>query len=116
LRPDLVWKVAGVPVAVVDAKYKAQAPAGYPNADLCQLLAYCTVLGLRHGHLVYAKGDAEPARHAVYRSDIEIRCHALDLAADAPALLNQVSKLADEIAALSGASHHEAGKTGRHVA
>lgn len=42
LRPDLVWKIAGVPVAVVDAKYKSEAPAGYPNADLYQLLAYCT--------------------------------------------------------------------------
>ena len=31
---------------MIDAKYKAEKPAGYPNADLYQLLAYCTVLGL----------------------------------------------------------------------
>src|ERR1039457_4770631 len=54
LRPDIVWKVRGSAVAVIDAKYKAEKPAGYPNADLYQLLAYCTVLGLRRGHLVYA--------------------------------------------------------------
>jgi len=104
LRPDLVWKLAGAPLAVVDAKYKAESPAGYPNADLYQLLAYCTVLGLRHGHLVYAKGEADAARHAVRRSGIEIHCHALDLAAEPAVLLTQVSKLADDIAECSGAA------------
>jgi 5-methylcytosine-specific restriction enzyme subunit McrC len=104
LRPDLVWKVGGVAVAVVDAKYKAESPAGYPNADLYQLLAYCTVLGLRHGHLAYAKGDAEPARHAVRRAGIEIHCHALDLSAEPAALLGQVHELAESIAAYSSAS------------
>ena len=39
LRPDIVWKVRGSAVAVIDAKYKAEKPAGYPNADLYQLLA-----------------------------------------------------------------------------
>ena len=53
LRPDIVWKVRGSPAAVIDAKYKAEKPAGYPNADLYQLLAYCTVLGLRSGHLLW---------------------------------------------------------------
>ena len=104
LRPDLVWKVAGAPVAVVDAKYKTESPAGYPNADLYQLLAYCTVLGLRHGHLVYAKGSAEAAHHAVRRSGIEIRCHALDLTAQPADLLAQVSQLADHIAERAGAA------------
>jgi 5-methylcytosine-specific restriction enzyme subunit McrC len=104
LRPDLVWKVAGVPVAVVDAKYKAESPAGYPNADLYQLLAYCTALGLRHGHLVYAKGDAEPAHHAVRGSGIEIHCHALDLDTKPTVLLGQVSALANDMAEYSAAS------------
>jgi hypothetical protein len=31
-----------------------------PNADLYQLLAYCIVLGLHSGHLVYAKGNEKP--------------------------------------------------------
>jgi 5-methylcytosine-specific restriction enzyme subunit McrC len=34
--------------------WAAGKPSGYPNADLYQLLAYCTVLGLRAGHLTYA--------------------------------------------------------------
>ena len=99
LLPDIVWKVDGVPAAVIDAKYKAESPAGYPNADLYQVLAYCTVLGLRHGYLIYAKGGAEPARHIVRRSGIDLRCHALDVAADPGPLLARVRRLADEIAA-----------------
>jgi 5-methylcytosine-specific restriction enzyme subunit McrC len=99
LRPDIVWRIRGAPVAVIDVKYKAEQPGGYPNADLYQLLAYCTVLGLRTGHLVYAKGNGEPAHHVVRRSGIEIVCHALDLDVDPPALLAQIQKLAAQIAA-----------------
>lgn len=98
LRPDIVWKIRGVPIAVVDAKYKAEMPAGYPNADLYQLLAYCTVLGLRTGHLVYAKGNKKPARHVVRSSGIEIRTHALDLGQESEELLAQVQGLARLIA------------------
>jgi len=99
LRPDIVWKVRGSAVAVVDAKYKAEKPAGYPNADLYQLLAYCTVLGLRNGHLVYAKGNADPAHHVVRRSDIEIFCHAVDLEQPPDRLLVEMSDLSEHIAA-----------------
>ena len=98
LRPDIVWKIRGSAVAVIDAKYKAEKPAGYPNADLYQLLAYCTVLGLRSGHLVYAKGNEKPARHIVRRSGIEIFCHAVDLDQPPDRLLASMGALAQRIA------------------
>jgi 5-methylcytosine-specific restriction enzyme subunit McrC len=98
LRPDIVWKMHGSAVAVIDAKYKAEKPAGYPNADLYQLLAYCTVLGLRNGHLVYAKGNEEPARHVVRRSGIEILCNAIDLDKEPGQLLSQMRDIAGLIA------------------
>ena len=98
LRPDIVWKIRGSAVAVIDAKYKAEKPAGYPNADLYQLLAYCTVLGLHSGHLVYAKGSEKPARHVVYRSGIEIFCHAVDLDQRPDRLLAGMTDLAECIA------------------
>jgi 5-methylcytosine-specific restriction enzyme subunit McrC len=98
LRPDIVWKIRGSAVAVIDAKYKAEKPAGYPNADLYQLLAYCTVLGLRSGHLVYAKGNEEPVRHVVRRSSIEIFCHAVDLDQEPGTLIGQMRDLAQTIA------------------
>ena len=98
LRPDILWRVGGLPGAVIDAKYKAEKPSGYPNADLYQLLAYCTVLGLRSGHLVYAAGNEEPARHVIRQSETEIVCHALHLSKPAGALLAEVSALAARIA------------------
>ena len=98
LRPDIVWKIRGSAVAVIDAKYKAEKPAGYPNADLYQLLAYCTVLGLPNGHLVYAKGNEEPVRHVVRRSGVEISCHAVDLSLAPEMLMSQIRDLARTIA------------------
>ena len=68
MRPDLVWYRHGAPIAVIDAKYKAEKIAGYPNADLYQLLAYCTALGLQAGHLVYAKGNEPERLHVVRES------------------------------------------------
>jgi 5-methylcytosine-specific restriction enzyme subunit McrC len=98
LRPDIVWKIRGSAVAVIDAKYKAEKPAGYPNADLYQMLAYCTVLGLRSGHLVYAKGNNRPVRNVVRRSGIEIICHAVDLDQEPDALTSHMRALAQTIA------------------
>ncbi len=59
IEPDLTWyDNDDKPVAVIDAKYKTTAPGKRgPNADMYQLTAYCTALGLREGHLIYAKGD-----------------------------------------------------------
>jgi 5-methylcytosine-specific restriction enzyme subunit McrC len=95
----IVWKIRESPVAGIDAKYKAEKPAGYPNADLYQLLAYCTVLGLHSGHLVYARGNKNPRHHIVQGSGIEIFCHAVDLNQPSGELLVQMSDLAERIAA-----------------
>lgn len=97
MKPDLVWQLHGRPAAVVDAKYKQEKPGGYPDADLYQLLAYCAALHLSCGHLVYARGNADPARHVVRHTGIEIVCHALDLAVPPAELLAQVADLAQEL-------------------
>lgn len=99
IRPDLVITSGLRPVAVLDAKYKAakdrtRKPAGFPQADLYQMLAYCTVLGLRTGHLVYARGGESPARHRVTGIDVTLVCHALDLDQDPAELLDDVARLA----------------------
>jgi 5-methylcytosine-specific restriction enzyme subunit McrC len=99
LYPDIVWKRRGEPVAVIDAKYKAEKPSGYPSADLYQLLAYCTVLSLPRGHLVYAKGNEDAARHLIRQSGTEIICHALELSQPPGSLLVQMNELAQTIAA-----------------
>ncbi len=95
LVPDLVWYRNGRPVAVADVKYRAEKPDGYPNADLYQMLAYCVALRLPRGHLIYARGSAEPARHVIREAGTEILTHVLDLGVPPADLLAQVSQLAD---------------------
>jgi 5-methylcytosine-specific restriction enzyme subunit McrC len=92
IQPDLVWHAAGAPAAVVDAKYKAEKPSGFPDADLYQMLAYCTALRLPRGHLIYAKGNEQPATHVVRNAEVEIVCHALDLGASPATLLAKIAK------------------------
>ncbi|MGV9533953.1 McrC family protein [Streptosporangium sandarakinum] len=103
LRPDLVRYAPGlggreIPAGVVDAKYKISTGPDGHNADLYQMLAYCTVLGLDRGHLVYAEGEAEPYRHVVRGAGIEIVQHALDLTLPPAGLLSAVERLAESIA------------------
>ena len=111
MKPDLVWyaddggspppgrRAAGRPAAVVDAKYKAEKPAGFPNADVYQMLAYCTRLGLPMGWLVYAKGNEAGATHEVVGAGIEVRARVLDLALPPSDLVAQVDLLAEQMIA-----------------
>jgi len=103
MKPDLMWESGGTTLAVADAKYKAERPEGFPNADLYQMLAYCTVLGLSSGHLVYAKGNEPVDLHVVRGSHAAIHCHTLDLAAPPTALLRQVDQLAAIVASAGAA-------------
>ena len=99
IQPDITWLRYGDPIGVIDAKYKAEKPSGFPNADIYQMLAYCTALDLPVGHLVYGKGN-ETERSAVIRNaSIAVNCHTLDLDTQSDTLLDQVCKLAQRIAA-----------------
>lgn len=97
IKPDLVWHRSGTPAAVIDAKYKAEKPAGFPDADLYQMLAYCIALGLPRGHLIYARGNEQAARYPIRNCSVEIVCHALDVGQHPAALLAQVGRIAQEI-------------------
>lgn len=80
VKPELVWLGPDATAwAVVDAKYKAERPDGFPDADLYQMLAYCTVLGLAEGHLVYAQGNEPVMSHQIRRTGVTIHRHTLDL-------------------------------------
>ena len=101
MKPDLVWYRAGKAIAVIDAKYKAEKPSGYPNADIYQTLAYCTALDLQAGHLVYAKGN-ETAQDLQLHGGVEVHAHALDLELQPAELLAQVDELAQSILLAAG--------------
>lgn len=107
MQPDLLCRHGDSRVAVVDAKYKAERPEGFPNADLYQMLAYCTVLGLPEGHLIYAKGNEEGRVHTVQGAGVTIHCRALDLGLDPTASLRQVDRLAVRVAKTGAADGEE---------
>ncbi|MEU7044721.1 restriction endonuclease [Streptomyces varsoviensis] len=95
MRPDLVWYGRrGSPRAVADAKYKAEKPEGFPDADLYQMLAYCTALGLPEGHLIYARGYEPSARHRVRHAGICVYQHALALERSPDELLAAIAAIA----------------------
>lgn len=97
METDFLWSLHGVPQVVVDAKYSAEQPSGFPNANLYQMLAYCSVYGLKHGHLIYAAGEGEAHRYEVQGSDVVVHCHTLDLSLSPNAVLGQVSEIASEM-------------------
>lgn len=100
MYPDLVWyPQPGTPGLVVDAKYKADK---VPNADVYQLLAYCTALGLTEGHLVYARGVEVPRRYEIAGAGVTVWAHALDLSLPPALLIGQVGALADLVRGETG--------------
>ncbi|WP_243727025.1 McrC family protein [Actinocrispum wychmicini] len=98
MKPDFVrYADDGTPVAVADAKYKAEKPSGFPDADLYQILAYCTALNLPEGHLIYAKGNEPHGSHRVKHAGITIHQHTLELDQTPEDLLKDIQKLANRL-------------------
>jgi len=99
LIPDLTWWKSGGCRAVIDAKYKRLADERFPNADAYQMLAYCTALGLERGYLVYAKDAGESDRNHTIKNDGKtIHVRAIDVEQAPTEVLDQVERLAEEIA------------------
>jgi 5-methylcytosine-specific restriction enzyme subunit McrC len=94
VRPDITWWNGNRCAAVLDAKYKT-IHATPPRDDVYQMLAYCSALGLRRGHLVYASIASGPTEFRLTGSGVRIHAHSLDLAAPLPKLRAQITTLAD---------------------
>ncbi|MFG1834125.1 McrC family protein [Micromonospora chersina] len=100
LKPDLVYYRPDelgrqTPIGVLDAKYKRSAE----NADIYQMLAYCTRLGLRQGHLVYGAGEADTLEHQLCTErTITVVQHVLDLSGSPDSLLQRIEQIATELA------------------
>lgn len=98
VRPDVVHLVGGSERAVYDAKYKLGGETGlFPVADLYQMYAYCTIMGLAEGHLIYAgtKSDYSGITEVVIRNaGVTVRIHPLDVSAAPADLLAQIRDIA----------------------
>jgi len=99
LKPDITWWQEGTCRAVVDAKYKRLESASTPNADVYQMLAYCTALKLQRGYLVYAKdGSQSSGSHTVRNTGVQVAVRAIDVEQLPDVLLCEINALARSIA------------------
>ncbi len=101
IQPDLVLFRADRLIAVADAKYKLESPAGYPNADIYQALTYAVRHSLQNVHLIYAKGERDALPYVIEQAGVTIHCHALDLNLPGPVVLARLADLTHLIIASS---------------
>jgi 5-methylcytosine-specific restriction enzyme subunit McrC len=100
IRPDLVLSRGGIHVVVGDTKYKRLDDAEHKHADLYQMLAYCTALGVDTGVLIYPRHNADIATSiAVRNSPMRLREATIDLRGSIPQIEHELDALA---ARLSG--------------
>jgi 5-methylcytosine-specific restriction enzyme subunit McrC len=97
IKPDLTWWIGPSCGAAVDAKYKSLLIAEAPNADIYQMLAYCTALGTPNGWLIYAAGNEDETIHRIQSSAVEIRVATVDLAQRPREVLSAIDELAAKI-------------------
>ena len=104
MEPDLSWWPSGTtgngsqPIFVGDAKYKKVEQSGFPNADIYQMLAYCTAANLSYGLLVYA-GNGETSTHRIRHASKTIEVASLDLTGTPDDILAEVRRLAERVKA-----------------
>jgi 5-methylcytosine-specific restriction enzyme subunit McrC len=85
-------------VSCAHIKYKVEHGGRAPNADLYQLIAYCTRIGLAEGHLIYAEAEDTTRRIDVIGGPITHR-HALRLDQPIADVERQLRKVAAQISA-----------------
>ena len=105
LYPDLFWHIGNRALFVGDAKYKRITSTDFPNADIYQMLAYCTSADLPSGLLIYAKGESDPATYNITNANKTIELAAIDLEGQPEDILKQVKGLACRVERHAGRRH-----------
>jgi 5-methylcytosine-specific restriction enzyme subunit McrC len=96
VTPDALWiDSRGRPRLPVDVKYKSTVRG--ENADIYQMVAYCTALGVRDGVLVYANAQ-ERRVHSVTNSPIRIHVIELNPAGELVVLRRRIADVASQLA------------------
>jgi 5-methylcytosine-specific restriction enzyme subunit McrC len=77
VRPDVTIDGDEGPLVIVDAKWKWLPKAGPVTADLYQMLAYCTALGVRRAVLVYAGRRDRAWAYPLSRAPVAVEVRTL---------------------------------------
>ncbi len=92
MRPDVTVRRDGRPALVVDAKWKRTIGAPAP-ADLYQMLAYCTALGVERAVLVYPGRRDRLRTYALLKAPIRVEMRTLRVVGDAAACRRSLGRL-----------------------
>ena len=94
MRPDLLLEAAGRSALAVDAKWKRPPKGALVTADLYQVLAYCTALGLGKGVLVYPGRRDRGWEYEFPHTPIRVAVHTLRVAGPRRACARSLRRLA----------------------
>jgi 5-methylcytosine-specific restriction enzyme subunit McrC len=94
MRPDLLLEAAGRSALAVDAKWKRPPKGALVTADLYQVLAYCTALGLGRGVLVYPGRRDRVWEYEFPHTPIRVAVHTLRVAGPREACAHSLRRLA----------------------
>ncbi len=94
MRPDLLIGSEGRPALAVDAKWKRPPKGALVTADLYQVLAYCTALGLGRGVLVYPGRRDRAWEYEFPHTPIRVAVHTLRVAGPRQACARSLRRLA----------------------
>ncbi|WFE29426.1 hypothetical protein O7623_09655 [Solwaraspora sp. WMMD791] len=78
---------------------EAAGPGRPPNADVYQMLAYCTTYRLSRGHLVYAAGGPMSGSYQLTGSGIRVDVHPVDLSVPIAEIRQRIQDLGTAVAA-----------------
>ena len=105
IRPDLLLEHIGTTTLVADTKYKKRTGADSSSADYYQMIAYCTVLGLRDAILLYPRHNSDlDQRLTVRGSQIRIHETSIDLRESRESIEAEFAALARQMLSISDSS------------
>jgi 5-methylcytosine-specific restriction enzyme subunit McrC len=96
LLPDISCWAGDFCRFIADAKYKDIDSKEPPNADICQMLAYCTATKLQSGLLIYA-GSRKSEFVTIRNCGRRIMITSIDLKSPPSGILIQVNEIAERM-------------------
>jgi 5-methylcytosine-specific restriction enzyme subunit McrC len=97
MRPDVLLGRDGEPRAVLDTKWKRLPRARLHTSDVYQVLAYCTLLGVRRAFLVYPGRRDRRLTYRLRRSEVTLSVHVLRVHGPVSACLESLRQLAHRL-------------------
>jgi 5-methylcytosine-specific restriction enzyme subunit McrC len=97
VRPDVTIDRQGRPVLVVDAKWKRLPRAAVVTADLYQVLAYCTALGVGRAVLVYPGRRERVWDYTFVHGDVRVTLRTLNVAGSRERCTRALRRLGREL-------------------